>query len=141
VIPTVPGFCNYRFERCKFIVRHDECAEEMLFEQWSAGERKEQRGRECLAPQGLALWERWFMMGDRVWIVLQLVRQDLLVLTIGIHPIVHLFHTGHDLVAHIQAKFPHLPLLNELPVFSLSLPGSSTHAIASRSFLGVQNFA
>jgi hypothetical protein len=43
--------------------------------------------------------------------------------------VVDVFHGLHHLVAHIQAQFPHFPLLHQPPVFPLSLPSSRPHPV------------
>ena len=84
LIPMIPSLRNNGLERRKFLVRHRERPEEVLLQQRCAGERQEQRARECLSPKGLALREwrlvhrmylRMRMWGELVW-------QDLLVLVL-----------------------------------------------------------
>jgi hypothetical protein len=80
-------------------------------------------------------------MAKGVWIVLQLRRQDLLVLAVCVHPIMHLFHTRHDLVSHVQSELPHFALFDELPMLPLPLASGSANPISSRGLLWAQILA
>ena len=58
LIPVIPRLCYDRLERCELFVRHGERAEEVLLEERGAGEAEEERARERLPAERLALRER-----------------------------------------------------------------------------------
>lgn len=137
LIPMIPRLRNDRLERRKFFVRHRQCPQQMLLEERGAREGEEERARERLAAQWLALREWGLVHG--VWLRVgmrgHLVRHDGLVLALGVHPVLHLVHARHYLVAHVEPELAQLAGLDQRAVLPLPFPRGGPDPVSLRELL------
>lgn len=105
----------------------------MLFKQWRAGERKEERGRERLsAERPLGEWGLRLAHLTRGVVQIVLEHGEL---ALGGDAVLHLVHTRQDVIAHVEPELAQLPLFDQGAMFPLAFPRRSAHALAARDFV------